>query len=65
MSNRRHLHIVRPPDPNAPPPTDEELARRELLRNLPAVLRHVQGDNVTEMFLEAVRDYLDGMGGSS
>lgn len=59
LSNR--LRLVRPPDPNAPPQTDEELARRELLRHLPGVLRHVQGDNVTEMYLEAVRDYLDGM----
>jgi hypothetical protein len=23
------------------------------------VLRHAQGDNVTEMYLEAVKDYLD------
>jgi hypothetical protein len=28
------------------------------------MLRHVQGDNVTEMYLEAVRDYLDGVGGT-
>lgn len=64
-ANRSHLRLVRPPNPNAPPPTDEQLARRELLSHMPAMLLHVQGDNVTEMYLEAVRDYLDGMGGSS
>jgi hypothetical protein len=50
---------VRSTNPNAPPPTEEELARLELLRHLPGVLRHAQGDNVTEMYLEAVKDYLD------
>jgi primosomal protein N' len=60
---RGHLRLVRPTDPNAPPPTDEQLARRELLRHMPAMLHHVQGDNITEMYLEAVKDYLEGMGG--
>ena len=60
--SRSHLRLVRSPDPNAPPPTEEQLARAELLRHLPAMLRHVQGDNVTEMYLEAVKDYLDGVG---
>jgi primosomal protein N' len=55
------LRLVRPTDER--PPTDEELARAELLRHMPAMLRHVQGDNVTEMYLEAVKDYLDGVGG--
>ena len=57
------LRLVRSPDPNAPPPTEEELARAELLRHMPAMLQHVQGDNVTEMYLEAVKDYLIGMEG--
>lgn len=54
------LRLVRPTDER--PLTDEELARAELLRHMPAMLRHVQGDNVTEMYLEAVKDYLDGVG---
>jgi hypothetical protein len=57
--SRSHLRLVRSTNPNAPPPTEEELARLELLRHLPGVLRHAQGDNVTEMYLEAVKDYLD------
>lgn len=59
--NRGHLRLVRPTDPSGQPPTDEQLARAELIRHLPGALRHAQGDSIMEMYLEMVRDYLYGM----